>query len=173
MRVTIVVDDNIVLVDGKARTVDCSPLVKDGTHAVQWHDVVGEVEFRTGIDAETKAMTRQPNQTITDFSPYQSYVEQWRIENAKQELIEAAQQKQMDDNQQAAAKTRLQQEAWMKLPLAVQQQLIAEQQDRMIAEREKAALAEQQRLDEWMKLSSVEQQRLIAEARPTMPAPRQ
>jgi hypothetical protein len=97
MRATIVVDDNIVLVDGKARTVDCSPLIKDGTHAVQWYDLFGEVEFRTEFDGDAKVMTRKPNETITDFSPYETYVEEWRIENAKQELVEAAQKKAMED----------------------------------------------------------------------------
>lgn len=91
MRVTIVVDDNTVLVDGKAQTVDCSPLVAEGKHAVQWHDTYGEIEFSTSFDHELAAPTRPPNEIITDFSPYQSYVDAWEIENAKQDdLIEAA-----------------------------------------------------------------------------------
>jgi hypothetical protein len=92
MRVTIVVDDNIVMVDGKGRTVDCAPLVKDGIHAVQWHHEFGEEEFRSEIDQQTKTWTRKPNAPITDFSKYQPYVDLWMIENAKQEAIEAEQQ---------------------------------------------------------------------------------
>ncbi len=122
MRATIVVEDDIVVIDGKARTVDCSPLIKDGTHAVQWYDVFGEVEFRNEFDAEAKVMTRKPNETITDFSPYESYVEQWRIENAKQELIEAAQQKAMEDERINALRLQAELEwkraEWLeKLPL--------------------------------------------------------
>ena len=50
MRVTIIVDDNIVYVDGVPRTVDCSQLAKDGIHAVQWYETFGEEEFRNEID---------------------------------------------------------------------------------------------------------------------------
>jgi hypothetical protein len=147
MRVTIVADDNIVLVDGVPRTVDCSPLVAEGMHAVQWYDTFGEEEFRTEVDAQTYAMTRKPNQTITDFSPYQPYLDQWIAENAKQVLIETERQKAMAEN------TR-RQEALMKLPLAIQEKLIAAQQTQ----------AEQRRLEEWAKLSPQEQQQLIADA---------
>jgi hypothetical protein len=79
MRATIVVDDNMVLVDGKAQRVDCSPLIADNVHAVQWHDSVGEVEYR----ADPETGDRAPNQRITDFSPYQPYVDLWEAAAAK------------------------------------------------------------------------------------------
>jgi hypothetical protein len=164
MHVTIVVEDNIVIVDGKWRKVDCSPLFKDGIRAVQWHEALGEIEFRTEFDAENKMLARQPNETITKFSPYQSYVDQWKIENAKQELIDAAQQKEVADNEQAAAKQRRLHEAWMRLPLVVQEQLFAAQREQRGALEERAALADQRRLEEWLKLSPDEQQQVIADA---------
>jgi hypothetical protein len=97
MRATIVVDDNLVSMDGKpARTVDCTALAKDGTHAVQWYGVYGEVEFKGGFDLERRIPTRPPNETITDISPYQSYLDAYAIENAKQTLIEKLQQEQIE-----------------------------------------------------------------------------
>jgi dipeptidase len=79
MRVTIAVEDNIVMVDREARKVDCSPLLADGVHAVQWYDEdVGELEFRTMIDKTKQIKTRKPNEIITDFSPYQPYVDLWQ-----------------------------------------------------------------------------------------------
>jgi hypothetical protein len=73
MRATIVVDDNVVLVDGVPQTVDCSPLIEQNIHAVQWYDTWGEEEFRS--DPET--FGRAPNNRITDFSPYQPFVDLW------------------------------------------------------------------------------------------------
>jgi hypothetical protein len=94
MRVTIVIPDNMVNVDnGTFRTVDCSALATEGKHAVQWYDSYGMVEFKSGFDQERKIPTRAPNQYIEDFAPYQSYVDAYNIENAKQLLIEEAQQR--------------------------------------------------------------------------------
>jgi hypothetical protein len=89
MRVTIVADDNVVLVNGVPQTVDCSALVAEGKQAVQWFDTVGEVEYRNEIDTETGAVTRKPNETITDFSPYQSYVDAWQAEADKDKIAPA------------------------------------------------------------------------------------
>jgi hypothetical protein len=79
MRATIVINDNIVLVDGKAQKVDCSPLVEQNIHAVQWYDTFGEEEYR----ADPETGERQPNGKITDFSPYQPYVDLWQAAAAK------------------------------------------------------------------------------------------
>ena len=87
MRATIVAEDNMVLVDGKPQTVDCSQLVAEGKHAVQWYSTFGEVEFRNEIDAATQEVTRKANEKITDFAPYQSYVDAWNVENTKQEAM--------------------------------------------------------------------------------------
>jgi hypothetical protein len=83
MRVTIVTDDNIVLVDGVAERVDCSALVASGVHAVQWYDTQGEEEFRSEFDDEKKVWNRAPNNHITDFTPYQFFVDQWGAEHTK------------------------------------------------------------------------------------------
>jgi hypothetical protein len=85
MRATIVVDDNKVIVDGVGCSVDCSALVAENKHAVQWHDTVGEVEFKTNFDPVTKIASRQPNEIIEDFTPYQSYIDAWQIEYDKRQ----------------------------------------------------------------------------------------
>ena len=106
MRVTIVVEDNKVIVDGKPQTVDCSQLAGQGKHAVQWFDTYGEEEFATTFDAAAKIWVRTPNNPITDFAPYQHLVDEWEEENQKQ--LEAEQhalreQQKMLDQQQIIA----------------------------------------------------------------------
>ena len=67
MRVSITVADNIVTVDGVANRSDCSALASESKSAVQWYGEDGEVEY---------AGHARPNEVITDFSPYQVYVDQ-------------------------------------------------------------------------------------------------
>jgi hypothetical protein len=93
MRVTIVVDDNIVLVDGKPAHVDLSPLIEDHIHAVQWYDSKGEVEFR----ADDPMGDREPNERITDFSPFQSYVEKWKLQREADERSARETQARMEE----------------------------------------------------------------------------
>ena len=65
-RITIVPNDNIVIVDGEARTISMAGI--DPTiHAVQWFDDVGEVEFNDGT----------PHATIINFAPFQVFVTRW------------------------------------------------------------------------------------------------
>lgn len=106
MRVAIIVDDNIVLVDGKARNVDTSSLIENDIHAVQWYGEFGEEEYRTYMDTTLKAWSRKPNAIINDFTPYDSYVDAWRIEDAKQNLIESEIQRQIAENLEAAKATQ-------------------------------------------------------------------
>lgn len=91
MRATIVVEDNIVLIEGEAMPVDCKALIADGIRAVQWYEVFGEVEYRTELDTKEKAFTRKGNEKITDFSPYQKYVDEWEVEKAKHDAALEAQ----------------------------------------------------------------------------------
>jgi hypothetical protein len=83
MLVSIVIDDNVVLVDGAAETVDCSALAAEGKRAVQWRNTAGHVEFASVVDPDTLTVNRAPNEVITDFSPYQPYVDAWQIEHDK------------------------------------------------------------------------------------------
>lgn len=64
MRLTIIADDNLVIVDGRPLRVDLS-FLHPAIHAVQWYGEAGEVEFKT-IDG-----ARAPNEVIKDVTPFQ------------------------------------------------------------------------------------------------------
>jgi hypothetical protein len=72
MRVTIIAEENRVNVEGQSKTVDLSTLAED-IHVVQWYGTVGEVEFKTDYVENT----RKHNERITDFAPYQKFVDAW------------------------------------------------------------------------------------------------
>lgn len=67
MRISIVIPDNVVVIDGVARQVDCSGVEPD-LHAVQWYGKHGEVEY---------AGAKRRNVIITDLEPYASLITQW------------------------------------------------------------------------------------------------
>ncbi|VIO80127.1 hypothetical protein [Bradyrhizobium ivorense] len=66
MRVSISVADNIVVIDGEVCRSDCSELLASNISGVQWYGEQGEIEYVSHV---------QPNEPITDFAPYQSYVD--------------------------------------------------------------------------------------------------
>ncbi len=65
-RVTIVPEDNVVLVNGVARLIDMTD-IDPAIHAVQWKDTVGEIEYNDGT----------PNAVIDDISPFQEFIDLW------------------------------------------------------------------------------------------------
>lgn len=71
MRWTIIVSDNVVIVEGKAHRVDCSALA--GVHAVQWRDLGGEIEYAETTDGQP------PNEFFLDPAPYQSLLDAWQV----------------------------------------------------------------------------------------------
>jgi hypothetical protein len=84
MRVTIIASENRVNVEGQSETVDLSTFDEE-INVVQWYGSVGEVEYKTDYTNNT----RKHNDTITDFAPYQKFVDMWTVE-AKKELKIAA-----------------------------------------------------------------------------------
>jgi hypothetical protein len=78
MRVVIIAEDNRVNVEGQAETVDLSTLDED-IHVVQWYGTVGEIEYKQDYVANT----RKPNDSLTDFAPFQKYVDAWMVEAQK------------------------------------------------------------------------------------------
>jgi hypothetical protein len=78
MRVVIIAEDNRVNVEGQSEAVDLSTLDKD-IHVVQWYGAVGEIEYKQDYIANT----RKPNAALTDFAPYQKFVDAWTVEAQK------------------------------------------------------------------------------------------
>lgn len=78
MRVTIVADDGIVVVEGHGERVDLSSLDED-IHAIQWYGTVGEVEYKHDHVEDV----RKQNERITDLAPYQKFVDMWMVEAKK------------------------------------------------------------------------------------------
>jgi hypothetical protein len=64
----------VVLVGGIAQKIDCSELVAEGIHAIQWYNDRGEIEFINTFGTAIKA-----NELFDDFTPYQKYVDQWEV----------------------------------------------------------------------------------------------
>lgn len=82
MRVTIVKDDDIVIVDGEGFTVDCAKLPAD-FHALQWNGFAGEVEYRKTLCAHCGVSSKKGNLVISDLAPYQAYVNAWHAAKAE------------------------------------------------------------------------------------------
>ena len=95
MRVTIIKDDNTVNVDGVRHDVDCGALPAD-FHALQWDGDAGEIEYRMTRCDHCSARSKKSNEFIRDLSPYQTYVDAWRVADtaakvkAAQEAADAA-----------------------------------------------------------------------------------
>lgn len=81
MIVTIVRDDNVVIVDREAHTVDCSSLPAD-FHALQWDGQRGEIEYRALRCEHCGVRSKKGNEIISDLSQYQLYVDAWHAAKA-------------------------------------------------------------------------------------------
>jgi len=65
-RITIVPEDNVVLVDREARTISMAGI--DPTiHAVQWFGANGEIEYNDG----------KSHEQINDITPFQVFIDRW------------------------------------------------------------------------------------------------
>lgn len=71
MRLTIVCDDNLVIIDGVRHSVDCSayPTI----HAVQWYGSHGQIEFKAD-----DLGNRAPNERIDELSQFQPLIDAWQ-----------------------------------------------------------------------------------------------
>jgi hypothetical protein len=77
MKLTIVVPDSMVYIDGKALVVDCSSLDPD-IRAVQWDGDLGTGE----IEHKSVGGGRLPNVVITDIARFQTIIDLWNAANA-------------------------------------------------------------------------------------------
>ena len=82
MNVGIVKEDRVVLIDGEGLNFDFN--LPSNVWAIQWNGTTGEIEFNDG----------SPNEVITDFSAYQSFVDGHATE--KQRLADVATQEATD-----------------------------------------------------------------------------
>lgn len=102
MRVGIIRNDNVVIVDGKGANVDLSGLPPE-IHAIQWYGLAGEIEYApTFTDA---GLAKKPNKVIMDFEPYQAYADEALSLIATAEAMQAEWERQQLAN--AAAKQAL------------------------------------------------------------------
>lgn len=74
MRVSIIVPDKTVAVDGIGFPVDDLSFIDPSIQAVQWEGTSGHVEFV--YDENGK---KPLNKKITDFSPYEQAVASWQV----------------------------------------------------------------------------------------------
>lgn len=103
IRVTIVKDDDTMLIDGAYQRVDCSDLPAN-FHALQWNNGYGEIEWKT-----TPGSSRPPNTVIDSLTPYQKYIDRWHAEKVRRDAeiaaFIAAQEALIANNAAAAANT--------------------------------------------------------------------
>ena len=84
MRVVIINEESRVSVEGQSEIVDMTA-IDENIHVVQWYGTVGEVEYKVDYIANTK----KPNERITDFAPFQKFVDLWMIEAKKESPVAA------------------------------------------------------------------------------------
>jgi hypothetical protein len=82
MKVSIITEDNMMLVDGEGFEFNLD--LPSNVWSIQWNGSTGEVEFNDGT----------PNQLLTDFTPYQYLIGKHSEE--KQRLIDVAIQESSD-----------------------------------------------------------------------------
>lgn len=76
MRLTIIADDLAVYVDGKAcQNLDIVSNLDPEIHAIQWDGSRGEIEYRSKTCPDCGGVSKKPNETFTDVSVYQPYVD--------------------------------------------------------------------------------------------------
>lgn len=74
-RITIMAVDDIVIVDGIGKTVDCATLVAMRQRVMQWFGAYGEVEYINQHDAAPEAYMANARIDSLDF--YQPYIDAW------------------------------------------------------------------------------------------------
>lgn len=88
MRVTIIRDDNSVIVEGERHTVDCSSLPAD-FHALQWYGFAGEVEYAMTVCAHCSGRGKKANLPISDLETYRPLLDGWRVAKVEADKVAA------------------------------------------------------------------------------------
>jgi len=82
MKISIIVSDKMVVIDGEGFEIDDMSFIDPSAHAVQWEDTKGFVEF-----VEDESGIKPLNSVITDFSPYQPAVDGWQAKKDEWEKM--------------------------------------------------------------------------------------
>jgi hypothetical protein len=82
MRLTIVPDDHLVIIDGVSTQIDMSGIIDPSIHAVQWYNTKGQIEYITDPSTGDK----QPNDFINSIDQFDQIIQ------LAQAAIAAAQQ---------------------------------------------------------------------------------
>jgi hypothetical protein len=82
MRLTIIVTDNIVVIDGQSETVDLTSM-SEGVRTVQWDEDAGHVEYYNLGE-------HQPNEEIDNIDDYQWVIDAWEVAAVEREKKEQA-----------------------------------------------------------------------------------
>lgn len=95
MKLTIIKEDNAVIVDGERHTVDCSDLPAD-FHALQWDGAYGEIEYTAARCVHCGARSKKGNASIAGLELYQKYVNEWAVAKAIADTARIEAEKQAD-----------------------------------------------------------------------------
>jgi len=75
MRLTVVVEDKLVVKDNEAYEVESLSYLDANINAIQWYEDKGEIEYLDGTE----------NLSITDISPYNQVLTDWQTAKTKYE----------------------------------------------------------------------------------------
>lgn len=75
MKLSIIPDDNTVVIDGERFEIDCADLLAQGIHAVQWgwFGERGHIEFKSAEDG-----SKPENELFDDLERFQPLIDAWR-----------------------------------------------------------------------------------------------
>lgn len=73
---SIIADDKAVVLGGVSYSGLTFPL-DSNIHAVQWYGEYGEIEYKPKFNADTKTITKAPNEIITKFTRFNPAIDAW------------------------------------------------------------------------------------------------
>jgi len=73
-KIAIIADDQSVYVNGVGYN-NLTFSIDSSIHAVQWYGTAGIIEYKEIFDGDK--FTKAPNESFTDFSPFQSALDAW------------------------------------------------------------------------------------------------
>ena len=87
MRVTIIPEDQIVVIDGVVVRIDIMPTINESIHAVQWYDTNGTIEHKDTTNTNNVVLTHI--EEIDDISIFQEIIDIATAKIAADKIIAA------------------------------------------------------------------------------------